>query len=106
MLLQRQLADLIKHPVEGFSAGLTDEEDIFKWEVRPLSYRPLSCRPLFIQSIRPVVSLLSFILSAQMSAVFHSFYPLGCQPFIIHSIRQLSAIFHLSFFQAFCLPGC
>lgn len=33
MLLQRQLADLVKHPVDGFSAGLTEEEDIFKWEI-------------------------------------------------------------------------
>lgn len=34
MLLQRQLADLVKNPVDGFSAGLTEEDDIFKWEVR------------------------------------------------------------------------
>ncbi|KAK3084392.1 hypothetical protein FSP39_012818, partial [Pinctada imbricata] len=25
--------DLIKHPVEGFSAGLVDDDDLFKWEV-------------------------------------------------------------------------
>ena len=33
LLLQKQLAELGKHPVEGFSAGLIDDNDIFKWEV-------------------------------------------------------------------------
>ena len=36
LLLQKQLAELSKNPVEGFSAGLIDDNDIFKWEV---SYR-------------------------------------------------------------------
>ena len=26
-------SDLNKNPVEGFSAGLADDEDIYKWEV-------------------------------------------------------------------------
>lgn len=26
-------AELQKNPVEGFSAGLVDDEDIYKWEV-------------------------------------------------------------------------
>jgi len=33
LLLRRQLAELSKNPVEGFSAGLVDDNDIFKWEV-------------------------------------------------------------------------
>ncbi len=33
LLLWKQLAELSKHPVEGFSAGLIDDSDIFKWEV-------------------------------------------------------------------------
>lgn len=33
LLLQRQLRDMIKNPVPGFSAGLVDDEDIYKWEV-------------------------------------------------------------------------
>lgn len=33
LLLKKQLADLNKNPVEGFSAGLADDEDIYKWEV-------------------------------------------------------------------------
>ncbi|XP_021376910.1 probable ubiquitin-conjugating enzyme E2 7 [Mizuhopecten yessoensis] len=33
ILLRRQLAELNKNPVEGFSAGLVDDDDIFKWEV-------------------------------------------------------------------------
>eukprot|EP00092_Neocalanus_flemingeri_P008808 GFUD01009481.1.p1 GENE.GFUD01009481.1~~GFUD01009481.1.p1 ORF type:complete len:198 (-),score=37.42 GFUD01009481.1:271-777(-) len=33
LLLRKQLADLNKNPVEGFSAGLIDDEDIFRWEV-------------------------------------------------------------------------
>jgi ubiquitin-protein ligase len=33
LLLRKQLAELNKCPVEGFSAGLIDEIDIFKWEV-------------------------------------------------------------------------
>ncbi|KAL5016874.1 hypothetical protein ScPMuIL_006463 [Solemya velum] len=38
LLLQKQLADLNKNPVEGFSAGPIDDADIFKWEV--LIYGP------------------------------------------------------------------
>jgi len=33
LLLGRQLAELNKNPVEGFSAGLIDDDDIYKWEV-------------------------------------------------------------------------
>ena len=36
MLLRKQLAELNKNPVEGFSAGLIDDEDIFRWEVSGL----------------------------------------------------------------------
>ena len=32
-LLKKQLADLNKNPVEGFSAGLINDSDFFKWEV-------------------------------------------------------------------------
>ncbi|CAH1232200.1 ubiquitin-conjugating enzyme E2 G1-like [Branchiostoma lanceolatum] len=33
LLLRKQLGDLSKSPVEGFSAGLIDDCDVFKWEV-------------------------------------------------------------------------
>ncbi|CAK8691311.1 unnamed protein product [Clavelina lepadiformis] len=33
LLLRKQLAELQKHPVDGFSAGLVDEVNIFKWEI-------------------------------------------------------------------------
>ena len=33
LLLRKQLQELNKNPVEGFSAGVIDESDIFKWEV-------------------------------------------------------------------------
>ncbi|TPX43136.1 hypothetical protein SeMB42_g03408 [Synchytrium endobioticum] len=33
LLLKRQLRDLSKSPVEGFSAGLTDDNNIFEWDV-------------------------------------------------------------------------
>ncbi|XP_050410222.1 ubiquitin-conjugating enzyme E2 G1 [Patella vulgata] len=33
LLLRKQLRDLNKNPVEGFSAGLIDDDDIYKWEV-------------------------------------------------------------------------
>jgi len=33
LLLRKQLAELNKNPVEGFSAGLIDDDDIFRWEV-------------------------------------------------------------------------
>ncbi|XP_077378798.1 ubiquitin-conjugating enzyme E2 G1-like isoform X1 [Festucalex cinctus] len=33
LLLRKQLAELNKNPVEGFSAGLIDDDDIYKWEV-------------------------------------------------------------------------
>ncbi|CAG0924932.1 unnamed protein product [Notodromas monacha] len=33
LLLQRQLAELNKNPVEGFSAGLVDDSDLYLWEV-------------------------------------------------------------------------
>ncbi|KAG6402159.1 hypothetical protein SASPL_139034 [Salvia splendens] len=31
LLLQKQLKDLCKHPVDGFSAGLLDETNLFDW---------------------------------------------------------------------------
>jgi len=33
LLLKKQLNDLKKHPVEGFSAGLANDDDIYTWEV-------------------------------------------------------------------------
>ncbi|KAI0776824.1 ubiquitin-conjugating enzyme [Trametes elegans] len=33
LLLRRQLAELTKHPVEGFSAGLVDDNNLYEWEV-------------------------------------------------------------------------
>nr|XP_011461240.1 PREDICTED: ubiquitin-conjugating enzyme E2 7 isoform X1 [Fragaria vesca subsp. vesca] len=33
LLLQKQLKDLCKNPVDGFSAGLVDENNIFEWSV-------------------------------------------------------------------------
>ena len=39
LLLRKQLAELNKNPVEGFSAGLIDDEDIFRWEVSRLMLR-------------------------------------------------------------------
>uniref|UniRef100_A0A915M4Y5 UBC core domain-containing protein n=1 Tax=Meloidogyne javanica TaxID=6303 RepID=A0A915M4Y5_MELJA len=33
LLLQKQLNDLTKNPVDGFSAGLVDESNIYKWQV-------------------------------------------------------------------------
>ncbi|XP_029565430.1 ubiquitin-conjugating enzyme E2 G1 [Salmo trutta] len=33
LLLRKQLAELNKNPVEGFSAGLIDDDDIHQWEV-------------------------------------------------------------------------
>ena len=37
LLLRKQLAELNKSPVEGFSAGLIDDQDIFRWEVGSLT---------------------------------------------------------------------
>ncbi|KAF8258764.1 ubiquitin-conjugating enzyme/RWD-like protein [Lactarius quietus] len=33
LLLRRQLTELTKRPVEGFSAGLVDENNLYEWEV-------------------------------------------------------------------------
>ena len=33
LLLRKQLKDLSKNPVEGFSAGLVDDNNIYEWEV-------------------------------------------------------------------------
>lgn len=33
LLLSKQLRDLKKNPVEGFSAGLVDDSNIFEWQV-------------------------------------------------------------------------
>jgi len=33
LLLRRQLAELTKHPLEGFSAGLVDENNLYEWEI-------------------------------------------------------------------------
>ncbi|KYR02935.1 putative Ligase [Tieghemostelium lacteum] len=33
LLLRKQLAELNKHPVEGFSAGLVDDSNIYEWQI-------------------------------------------------------------------------
>eukprot|EP00047_Mylnosiga_fluctuans_P001695 m.221492 g.221492 ORF g.221492 m.221492 type:complete len:166 (-) comp10599_c0_seq1:80-577(-) len=33
LLLKRQLAELNKNPVEGFSAGLVDDDNLYRWEL-------------------------------------------------------------------------
>ncbi|KAF3953130.1 hypothetical protein CMV_021395 [Castanea mollissima] len=33
LLLQKQLRDLCKNPVDDFSAGLVDEDNVFEWSV-------------------------------------------------------------------------
>ncbi|XP_071946482.1 ubiquitin-conjugating enzyme E2 G1-like [Antedon mediterranea] len=33
LLLKKQLSELSRNPSEGFSAGLVDDENLFKWEV-------------------------------------------------------------------------
>lgn len=33
LLLKRQLMELRKNPVDGFSAGLKDESNLFEWEI-------------------------------------------------------------------------
>ncbi|KAH8823796.1 ubiquitin-conjugating enzyme [Flagelloscypha sp. PMI_526] len=33
LLLKRQLLELTKKPVEGFSAGLVDESNLYEWEI-------------------------------------------------------------------------
>lgn len=33
LLLRKQLKDLSRHPVEGFSAGLADDSNLFEWNV-------------------------------------------------------------------------
>lgn len=33
LLLQQQLRDVCKHPVEGFSIGLVDDSNIYEWQV-------------------------------------------------------------------------
>ncbi|KAI5984656.1 ubiquitin-conjugating enzyme [Pisolithus albus] len=33
LLLRRQLQELTKRPVEGFSAGLVDDDNLYEWEV-------------------------------------------------------------------------
>ena len=33
LLLRKQLKELLKNPVEGFSAGLVDEGNVYEWEV-------------------------------------------------------------------------
>jgi ubiquitin-conjugating enzyme E2 G1 len=38
LLLTKQLAELQKNPVEGFSAGLVNEDDVFLWDI--LIYGP------------------------------------------------------------------
>ncbi|KDE04343.1 ubiquitin-conjugating enzyme E2 G1 [Microbotryum lychnidis-dioicae p1A1 Lamole] len=33
LTLTRQLTQLTKHPVEGFSAGLIDDDNVYEWEI-------------------------------------------------------------------------
>jgi len=36
LLLRKQLKDLSRNPIDGFSAGLLDDSDIFKWQISVL----------------------------------------------------------------------
>uniref|UniRef100_A0A1B0DBK5 UBC core domain-containing protein n=1 Tax=Phlebotomus papatasi TaxID=29031 RepID=A0A1B0DBK5_PHLPP len=45
LLLKKQLAELNKNPVEGFSAGLIDENDIFRWEAHLYFPKEYPLRP-------------------------------------------------------------
>ena len=33
MLLRKQLKELSRNPIEGFSAGLVDDTNVFEWQI-------------------------------------------------------------------------
>lgn len=33
LLLAKQLKEMSKHPTEGFSAGLVNEDNLFEWQI-------------------------------------------------------------------------
>ncbi|KAN0135292.1 ubiquitin-conjugating enzyme [Lactarius tabidus] len=41
LLLRCQLTELTKHPVEGFSAGLADDNNFYEWDVMTIGSFPL-----------------------------------------------------------------
>ena len=58
-LLKKQLADLNKNPVEGFSAGLINDSDFFKWEVREYSTFGMDLKsPLILKKYWSVILVL------------------------------------------------
>ena len=47
-MLRKQLSELNKNPVEGFSAGLIDDDDIFRWEVSSTILRKSEVKAYFL----------------------------------------------------------
>ena len=36
LLLRKQLKELSRNPIEGFSAGLVDDSNVFEWQITVL----------------------------------------------------------------------
>jgi hypothetical protein len=54
LLLKKQLAELQKNPVDGFSAGLVDDNDIYKWEVMIIGPPDTFLYPYIPRTMSPV----------------------------------------------------
>jgi ubiquitin-conjugating enzyme E2 G1 len=45
LTLPRVRTELRKHPVEGFSAGLVDDDNVFEWEITIFGFGTFSLSP-------------------------------------------------------------
>ncbi|KAG0463756.1 hypothetical protein HPP92_019825 [Vanilla planifolia] len=75
LLLQKQLKDLNKNPVDGFSAGLVDDSNIFEWSVTIIGppdtlyefdYIKIERRPIMVLNGRQY-QMLRFVICSSRS---------------------------------------
>ncbi|PPS03996.1 hypothetical protein GOBAR_AA16662 [Gossypium barbadense] len=109
LLLQKQLKDLCKHPVDGFSAGLVDENNIFEWSVTIIGppdtlYFLASARRLLVLTSKNCCSCAFGIclvtkacqqLSLLVAYVpcYVSYLPVACYPQVILNLEiELSSV--------------
>ncbi|KAH8993193.1 ubiquitin-conjugating enzyme [Lactarius akahatsu] len=91
LLLRRQLTELTKHPVEGFSAGLVDENNLYEWDVMIIGFAslPLSLRSGLVFSFAGIIPMLTSDIRSKAPRILSSVY--SCTPVIFHVLMSISS---------------
>ncbi|KAH8977194.1 ubiquitin-conjugating enzyme [Lactarius hatsudake] len=89
LLLRRQLTELTKHPVEGFSAGLVDENNLYEWDVMIIGFAPLPLSLLsgLVFSFAGIISMLTSDIRSKAPRILSSVY--SCTPVIFHILMSI-----------------